>query len=161
MENEPIGRILSITYRAHHALVEEKLKKLDTGIRSSQFFLLLALYHGDGICQHELAEHYRLDKAAVARGIKILEEKGLVTKETSRQDHRRSLIRLTKKAHQHRGSFYDMLANIDERIKSHLTEEEIHTFQEITHKIYHSLSEEIEVEKSGRRKSCHDYTQIR
>ncbi|MFO7850199.1 MAG: MarR family winged helix-turn-helix transcriptional regulator [Spirochaetia bacterium] len=148
MDHEPIGRILSITYRAHHALVEEKLKELNIGVRSGQFFLLIALYHEDGVCQHELAEHYRIDKAAVARGIKILEDKDFVTKETSPEDQRRSVIRLTEKALQHRSCFFRMLEDIDERIKSYLTEEEITRFLEISDKIYRGLSEEIQVERN-------------
>lgn len=147
MEHEAIGRLLSITYRAHHALVDEKLKELDIGVSSGQFFLLIALYKNEKLCQHDLVRLYRIDKAAVARGIKKLEEEGFVTKGFADEDHRKSLIRLTDKAQARRDQFFGLLGDIEQRIKSYLTEKEIDAFMRITEKIHRCLSEEIAAER--------------
>lgn len=144
MEREPIGRILGMTHRAHHILVDEKLQEIDADLHSGQFFLLHFLYKREGICQHELADYYRIDKAAVARGVQKLEEKGLVLKAKSPEDQRKTALWLTDKARGLQERFTRMLEEIDERIKSYLEEDEIDTFIHLIDKIYRGIAEEIE-----------------
>ena len=144
MDYEPIGRLLGMTHRAHLIFVDEKLKEIDPDLHSGQFFLLHLLYKKEGICLHELSEYYRIDKAAVTRGIKKLEERGYVLKEKSSEDQRKTALRLTDKAKDLESSFTRMLEDIDARIKSYLEEDEIDTFMQLIDKIYHGISDEIE-----------------
>jgi DNA-binding MarR family transcriptional regulator len=143
MQQESIGKVLSMTHRAHHALVDERLRELGLGVSSGQFFLLLGLYRNDGIHQQELAEYYRIDKAAVARGIKKLEELGLVTRLPSPEDHRKSLLRITEKARELRPLFTNVIGGIEERIRSYLTEEEIDSFLRIAETIRSGLGRDL------------------
>ncbi len=142
MKHESIGKVLSMAHRAHHALVDEKLKESGLGVSSGQFFLLLSLYRNDGMYQQELAEYYRIDKAAVARGITKLEELGLVRRLPSPSDQRKSEIRLTEEARSYQSRFMNMMGEIEERIRSYLTEEEIVSFLRIAETIRRGLSEE-------------------
>lgn len=148
MEHKPIGKVLSMTYRAHQALVDEGLRELNTGVGSGQLFLLLALYRKEGICQHELAEQYRLDKAAVARAVKKLEALEMVRKEPSPEDHRKSRILLTDKAREYRKPFYEIVRAIDERIRTYLSTEEIDHFIHTAEILHGGIVNEIDKERS-------------
>jgi DNA-binding MarR family transcriptional regulator len=151
MHSDPIGKLLSMTFRAHHALVDEKLRALGAGVSSGQLYLLITLYQHDGMHQHELADYYRIDKAAVARSVRKLEELGLVYKSPSSEDHRKSIVRVTAKAHSQRELFFGILEEIESRVRSRLSEEEISSFLRTGEAIRGCLTEEIDRLRGSRR----------
>jgi len=128
MIEEPIGKYLSITRRAHAALLDKLLKPY--GISHGQIFLLIALYEEEGISQHNLCEIYNLDKAGVGRSLNKLREKGYIRKEIDEVDKRRKKLYLTEKADKFKDKLFNILDTVEKQVRSDLTEEEI---KEIIH----------------------------
>lgn len=84
-----------------HYLVSRRLNKLlqqsGSGITADQFKLLAALWTKDGITQRELSVRLGRDRAGITRMVDILEEQGLLTRISDKDDRRINLIYLTKK----------------------------------------------------------------
>ena len=58
----------------------------------------MSLYSNDGCRQHELCQVMKADKALVARNLKLLEEKGFVSRRQQGDDRRYKYLYLTPKA---------------------------------------------------------------
>lgn len=65
-----------------------------------QFAQLLCLYRGDGLTQAELCERVRIEQPTMARTLARMERDGLVDRAPDPDDGRRSLVTLTKRAHE-------------------------------------------------------------
>ncbi|MFA7128645.1 MAG: MarR family transcriptional regulator [Sphaerochaeta sp.] len=91
-----IGRLISILHRQCQIYSNKALKDLD--LTSAEYPFLLFLYRQEGRTQEELSTYLYIDKAATARAIKSLEEKGYVTKQQDQQDKRCNRIYLTEMA---------------------------------------------------------------
>lgn len=91
-----IGRFLSILNRQAQMYLNAALKDLDIG--SSEHIFLINLLKEDGITQEELSARIFIDKAATARAIKSLEEKGYVRREADSHDKRVKKVFATEKA---------------------------------------------------------------
>lgn len=94
--NKSIGRLVSILHRQSQIYINFILK--DFGISSAEYSFLLYLYNKDGLTQDALSSYLYIDKAATARAIKSLEEKGYVIKDKDEKDKRCNRIYLTEKA---------------------------------------------------------------
>lgn len=96
MESIHVGRLIGVLYRQslnymHHALQ-------DMGITPLECIFLVALFDNEGANQEQLSAILVIDKAATAKAMKSLEEKGLVTREQCRDDKRAKRIYTTAKA---------------------------------------------------------------
>ena len=81
-----IGRLISILHRQAQVYINHALK--DYNITSAEHPILLYLWKHNGASQDEISSFLYIDKAATARGIKSLEEKGYVTKSKDNLDKR-------------------------------------------------------------------------
>jgi DNA-binding MarR family transcriptional regulator len=96
MKNEKrIGRLISILYRQSQVYMNYALKELN--MSSSEYPFMITLYNNEGINQEELSSRLLIDKAATARAIKSLEEKGYVRREKNEKDKRSNKIYVTDK----------------------------------------------------------------
>jgi DNA-binding MarR family transcriptional regulator len=94
--SKSIGRLVSILHRNSQIYFNHVLK--DFNITSSEYSFLLYLFHNDGIIQDDLSNYLCIDKAATARAIKSLEEKGYVTRNKDTLDKRCNRVYLTEMA---------------------------------------------------------------
>lgn len=134
---EPIGKYLSIAYRAFNMLLDDKLAQYD--IARGQFPILIALYHKEGISQQELCDIYNLDKAAVGRAVKKLTEKNFIERKRDPEDKRQYCLYLTEKANSFKSKFLSILKSTEEDIKQGLTEIEVEDFMITLKKIVKNL----------------------
>lgn len=88
--------MISILHRQAQVYHNTMLKELD--ISSAEYPFLLYLYQKDGANQDELSTYLYIDKAATARSINSMEEKGLVQRRKTSKDLRFNHIFLTDKA---------------------------------------------------------------
>jgi MarR family transcriptional regulator, organic hydroperoxide resistance regulator len=95
MEEKSIGRLISILYRQSQTYINHVLKSID--ISSSEDIFLMALYSNEGINQEKLSFLLHIDKAATARALKSLEEKGLVLRINDEKDKRAYHVFTTEK----------------------------------------------------------------
>lgn len=95
MDEKSIGRLVSILYRQSQQYINCALKRLN--VSSSEFIFMMALYNNEGISQENLSELLQINKAATARGIKSLEQKGFVYRIIDEKDRRAYKVYTTDK----------------------------------------------------------------
>ena len=72
----PIGKLIIMIARGQTTYLNHKLN--DLGINSTQLHLLFEISNQNDLNQERISARCNIDKGAVARSIKKLEEKGLV-----------------------------------------------------------------------------------
>lgn len=91
-----IGRSISILHRQAQIYINHALKEFN--ITFAEYAFLLYLYRKEGITQDELSAYLHIDKAATARAVISLEEKGYIKKDKDPADKRCNRVYLTDKA---------------------------------------------------------------
>jgi DNA-binding MarR family transcriptional regulator len=90
------GRLISFIYRKSLVHVKAALRKFNLAAGEQPFFMLLRCY--DGATAEELSSLLDIDKAAAARAIKSLEDKGFIRRVRSVEDKRQNKLFLTAQA---------------------------------------------------------------
>lgn len=93
-ESVSLSRYASMINRLSSHYIGKKLKKYR--INYTQFIILMILYRNEAHTQEELRQKIYIDKAAVARAIKDLEDKGYVERFLSEGDKRSKVILITE-----------------------------------------------------------------
>lgn len=96
MESIHVGRLIGVLYRQSLNYMHHALK--DMGITPLECIFLVALFENEGANQEQLSALLVIDKAATAKAMKSLEEKGLVTREQCPNDKRAKRIHTTAQA---------------------------------------------------------------
>ena len=91
--NIPLGNLISVITRGYSIYVNHHLERL--GINSTQLHLLFEISNNKEINQEKIASRININKGSVARSIKKLEEKGLITREIDEKNRRQNKISLT------------------------------------------------------------------
>jgi DNA-binding MarR family transcriptional regulator len=138
MKKEYIGKYLSIARRAQAKLLDQKLKKYH--ISHAQLSLLMTLYNQEGICQQELCRILNINKAAVTRELKDLEQKNYISKVRDHNDRRRFLVYLTDKALKNKKGIIAILDKIEEQMRAGISEHRIDEFLDLIKSICTNLN---------------------
>lgn len=96
MNKEPLGKWISIIYRYSMMHANKFLK--DYGINAGQLPFFMNIVKNPGITQEELSKILKIDKSTTAKAVKILCQKGYLTKQTSKEDKRVYKLFPTEKA---------------------------------------------------------------
>lgn len=91
-----IGKNIGILNRQFNIFLNRELA--GTELNATEFMYIGYLYQHDGIMQDELAREFLVDRAAITRTLKNMEEKGFVERVRSKKDGRQRRIYLTEKA---------------------------------------------------------------
>ena len=91
-----VGRHIAALGRMARSHVDPCLAPL--GIGFSQAQILVALYEGDGVSQHEICNRLHIDKSAMARTIRRLVDEGYVMRLADPDDERAYRVVLTERA---------------------------------------------------------------
>jgi DNA-binding MarR family transcriptional regulator len=95
-----IAHNLAVLRRRSHAFIVERCHRLD--LTYAEFAMLMQLYEQEGQSQEEVAQCLYLDKAAVTRISKLLEEKNILYREKDDKDRRIKRFYLTEFGHSQR-----------------------------------------------------------
>lgn len=106
MKEKSVGRWIAVLYRQSQIYLNIALK--DLNLSSSEYMFLIVLTN-EGMTQEELSDRISIDKAATARALKSLEEKGYITRETDPQDKRAKRVYATEKAKQCKDQIHRVL----------------------------------------------------
>ncbi len=106
MKEKSVGRWIAVLYRQSQIYLNIALK--DLNLSSSEYMFLIVLTN-EGMTQEELSDRISIDKAATARALKSLEEKGYITRETDSQDKRAKRVYATEKAKQCKDQIHRVL----------------------------------------------------
>ena len=91
----PIGKIIYIISKGQTIYLNDKLNGF--GINSTQLHLLFEISRQSDINQERIASRCNINKGAVARSIKKLEDNGLVVREIDKTNRRQNKVSLTEK----------------------------------------------------------------
>lgn len=93
-DDSPLGGILFILHKNQHKYLNDALSKHDLNIIQALFILRINKY--EGLSQKDLVETFYLTKGAVAKSLKVLEERKLVEREKLDGDKRKYSLKLTE-----------------------------------------------------------------
>lgn len=91
----PLASYVSIIYRQYLIYLNNIAEKMD--INASQFPLLVYLLFNHDVCQNDIADSYKIDKASIARSVRKLEEHGLVKRTIDDSNRKKYKVSLTEK----------------------------------------------------------------
>lgn len=90
----PVGKLLYMIGKGYSVYVNRNLEGF--GINTTQLHLLFEIAHESNINQEMIAARCNINKGAVARSIRKLEERGLVKREIDENNRRQNRLSLTK-----------------------------------------------------------------
>jgi DNA-binding MarR family transcriptional regulator len=90
----PVGKLLYMIGKGYSVYVNRNLEEF--AINTTQLHLLFEIAHESNINQEMIAARCNINKGAVARSIRKLEEKGLVKREIDENNRRQNRLSLTK-----------------------------------------------------------------
>ncbi len=93
-ETIPVGKLLYMIDKAYTMYVNHNIAEY--GINTTQLHLLFEISHQSNINQEKIAARNNINKGAVARSIKKLEDNGLVKREIDENNRRQNKLSLTK-----------------------------------------------------------------
>ncbi|WP_405290537.1 MarR family winged helix-turn-helix transcriptional regulator [Methanobrevibacter sp.] len=91
----PVGKLLYMIGKGYTIYVNRHI--CEFGINTTQLHLLFEISHNSDINQEQIAERCNINKGAVARSIKKLEDNGLVKRQIDENNRRQNKISLTEK----------------------------------------------------------------
>ena len=94
-ENKSIGRLISILYRQSKVYFHRKLEPY--GLGHGQMPVLMFIIHHKGSTQHDISDHFLLDKGSTSSLIKNLEKNGFIRREQHGEDRRSYKLYPTQK----------------------------------------------------------------
>lgn len=94
----PFAGLVSIIARTHGIMMNCRLRPYD--LSSGQFPVLIHLSHQQNVTQDVLARHLHLDKGAIARAARKLEDAGYITRTPDPANRRAFRLLLTEKGEQ-------------------------------------------------------------
>ena len=106
-----------------------------------QFWMLDFLFRNQEreINQKDIEQRYGINRATTSRMLKLLEEKGLISRKTSEQDSRKKLIQLEEKGYELQQASVKMRAEMENQFKAALSAEELLEFRRLCMKLINHL----------------------
>lgn len=112
----PIGKLISIIAKNQTIFLNRHLDNLD--INATQLHLLFEISHQSDINQEKIAKRCCINKGAVARSIRKLEEKELIIRKIDDSNRRQNKISLTAKGEKTLKESIDLLHQWEREIYS-------------------------------------------
>lgn len=120
-----VGRLVSILYRKNQVYLNGVLKPLN--ITAAEVPVLIHLFGRDGISQEELSSFLVIDKAATARVVQSLLDKGFLRKEKDPNDRRSNQVFLTEQAIEQRATIFAHLRQWTDFLTAGIDEASVQT----------------------------------
>lgn len=120
---EEFGRWISVLYRQFQIFINNELK--DLNITSGEYIYLIKLYENKELTQEDLAEIYYIDKSAITRSMRSLEDKGYIKRIKNQRDKRSYRIQVTEKALEVEHRIYNALRSWDDLISLDVNDDEL------------------------------------
>lgn len=131
-------RQIGLLYRAMMKALETETAPL--GIGSGRISYLFMLYISEGLTQQEMADRLQADKAAVARTLAQLEDKGYVNRISDPTDKRVTRVYLTDKSKALQGDLENAVERVIDRLKESLLDGEPDVIKQQLKQMLESLS---------------------
>lgn len=112
-----------------------------TGISASRYELLYQLYETEEINQSALQKAVNIDRAAITRHLKQLEENGMVTRRRNPTDNREILVRLTEEGHNQIVGYRKENIGFVQQMLHDFTSEELESLSCMLDRMQHNISD--------------------
>lgn len=137
-----VGFIMGVAHRKIASLLQQRLKEYD--ITPEQWSVLNQIEQSEGLIQKEIAERTGKDKPTTTRILDLLESKGLVRKQTGKQDRRSFVVRATERGKALIRETLPIENGVTEEVKRMMSEEEYGILMELLQRISRQLSSQLE-----------------
>lgn len=124
---------LSIIVRHSKVFCERRLH--DFGLGFPEQVILMYLSSNNGVNQEAIAQHFMLDKGAIAKTLRKLEEKGLIERHQNPENKRENLISIAQEGQSILGEMGAALNEWNQCFFEGLSEDDIRQYEQITEKI--------------------------
>lgn len=116
-----MGRLISILSRAIQQDLKDVLAPFGISVGEEPYYM--ALIEEDGVSQDQLSKKVKVDKAATARMVKSLEEKGYLIRKIDSDDKRNKKLYLTKIGREKYEPIRDALINYNDKLTNQWSDE--------------------------------------
>jgi len=142
---ESLGFYLSRATIVFRALLKKSLSEssLSDHIKPGMGNLMFALYEKDGQTKTELAGKLLLSKMTITRLVRGVEKHGLVKITTDKNDARANRVHLSPLAKEVEKEYRQLALNLEERISSRFTSEQLSEFRGHLKILLQSLDDEL------------------
>ena len=127
-----ISKLITMIARGNTIYLNHHLE--DLGINASQLYLLFEISYQKNVNQEKIASRCNINKGAVARSIKKLEEMDLVKREIDDENRRQNKVSLTPKGEKTLNDSTDLLDKWEDEVFSNDTIDK-KTLQEVLKEI--------------------------
>lgn len=110
----PIGKLINMIARGQSVYLNHRLE--DFGINATQLHLLFEISHQENLNQEKIATRCNINKGAVARSIKKLEDFGCVVREIDENNRRQNKVSLTQKGRDTLSKAYNELNKWEDEV---------------------------------------------
>jgi DNA-binding MarR family transcriptional regulator len=124
--HQAVGHLIRRAFQQYDTIFLEESG--DLGLTAPQFVLLSAVHRHSPIDQTRLAALVALDRATTGNILGRLEERGLVERRASAEDHRARIIALTDKGRKLQKRFDSIYAGCQGRVLDTMTPDEADEF---------------------------------
>lgn len=136
-----MGRMITRLGRKSQRYIGNALRKYEITAAEQPFFM--ALQHHDGATQEELTSIVCVDKAATARAVKSMEEKGLLFRVQDENDRRQNRVHLTERGKALISAVNGELQNFNRQLTLDIDPEQLELVREILLQMERNLEEEM------------------
>ena len=105
------------------------------GLSVPEWRVMAVLGDAGAMTQRELTQHTVMDKVAVNRACKVLEERGLAARQPNAQDGRSHLLELTAAGREMHGQIMPLAQEMERRLFANFTDEEVDTFRALLKRV--------------------------
>lgn len=134
-----IARTIARVTRKNQAYLARVLMKYDLTVAEQPFFM--ALQYREGVTQEELTAMVCVDKAATARAVRSLEEKGFLRREQDESDRRQNRLYPTEQADELAVYVRDELMRFNRLLTKGIDPEALETVQDVLRQMEQNLTE--------------------
>ena len=140
IEDVSLGLLISNVNRFYSNYLEKSLEKY--GLTRSQTHFLLGLNQKDHVSQEEICKLFNMTEGTVARTMKRLENKNLITRETNPKDKRKKVIILTEKGRRQVKEIGSIDENLEKEFSSEFSKENLDNLKILLKKLAETINRE-------------------
>lgn len=129
---------LAIISRYSNLFAMRNLQKFDIGY--AEYGVLMYLAANENTNQEAIAQHYSIDKGAIAKTMKKLESKNFVDRQTNKENQREKIITLTTLGKSIIEEMRTLQNEWNDLLLQGITQEEIELFIKLTQRISQNAS---------------------
>ncbi|RKF21115.1 MarR family transcriptional regulator [Altericroceibacterium spongiae] len=128
--------LLSITSNAVSARIAvEYHDKVD--LKVPEWRVMAVLGDAGSLTQRDLTRLTVMDKVAVNRACKVLEDRGLASRKPNEQDGRSHLLELTRAGRRMHDEIMPVAQEMEKRLFANFSDAELQTFREMLDRVWH------------------------